>query len=412
MSGEILFLAHRLPFPPNRGDKIRSHHILTALAALAPVHVASFVDNPDDWAHEGDLAAIAASYRLVSRSRPLIVAGCEALLRGEAVSIAAFGSAALANYVEDILRTRPISAIYVFSGQMGQYVPAGFSGRLVVDLVDVDSAKFESYAAGGSGLRAWIDAREGRLLQAEEQRLANASAVTLLVSEAEAELLRSRLRGPAREKVRALGNGIDTASFNPAAPMAEHPLDENPGPHLVFTGQMDYAPNVEAAMRVIRHILPESRREWPGARFHVVGRAPSKELLAHDGQGGVRIWGEVPDVRPFLAGADIAIAPLVLARGVQNKVLEAMAMACPVVLTPGAATGIGAQDGVHFRVGDSDAELTQCVRAMLEDPARARAMGTAARQFVVEQRGWAAMLADLPDIMGLPRPEKASRNAA
>ncbi|OJW65093.1 MAG: glycosyl transferase family 1 [Sphingomonadales bacterium 63-6] len=412
MSGEILFLAHRLPFPPNRGDKIRSHHILKALAALAPVHVATFADTPDDWAHEGDLAALASSYSLVARSRPLIVAGCEALLRGEPVSITAFGSAALANYVEEVLRTGPISAIYVFSGQMGQYVPEGFSGRLVVDLVDVDSAKFESYAAKGSGVRAWIDAREGRLLQAEEQRLANASAVTLLVSEAEADLLRSRLQGPAREKVRALGNGIDTVNFDPAAHMAEHPLEGEPGPHLVFTGQMDYAPNIEAALRVIRHILPELRREWPAARFHVVGRAPSKELLAHDGQGGVHIWGEVPDVRPFLAGADIAIAPLALARGVQNKVLEAMAMACPVVLTPGAATGIGAQDGVHFCVGESDAELTQCVRAMLDDPARAKAMGLAARQFVVEQRGWEAMLADLPEIMGFPRPDKASRNAA
>ncbi|HTN14039.1 MAG TPA: TIGR03087 family PEP-CTERM/XrtA system glycosyltransferase [Sphingomonadaceae bacterium] len=412
MSGEILFLAHRLPFPPDRGDKIRSHHILKGLARLAPVHVATFADADSDWEHEGELAALAASHCLVKRGKPLALAGVEALLRGEAVSLAAFSNAALSRYVDEVLKNRPISAIYVFSGQMGQYVPESYSGRLVVDLVDVDSAKFEAYARTKAGPRAWIDAREARLLRAEEERLASRAAVTLLVSDAEAELLRSRLSEPARAHVRALGNGIDTKYFNPAAILPLLVMKEEEVPHIVFTGQMDYAPNVDAAMRVIRHILPELRRDWPKAQFHIVGRAPVRELLGYDGRDGVRVWGEVPDVRPFLSGADVAIAPLSIARGVQNKVLEAMAMACPVVLTPGAATGIDAQEGVHFLVEESDHGLAARIKAVLADSMAAKGIGKAAREFVIEQRSWDAMLADLPAIMGMPDPTEARRDAA
>lgn len=412
MSGEILFLAHRLPFPPDRGDKIRSHHVLKGLAELAPVHVATFADAESDWDHEGELAALAASHCLVQRTKSVTLAGAEAILRGEPVSLAAFSSAALARYVDEVLRSRPICAIYVFSGQMGQYVPESFSGRLVVDLVDVDSAKFEAYAEGGRGPRAWIDAREGRLLRAEEERLACRAAATLLVSDAEADLLRSRLSDPTRASVLTLGNGIDTKYFNPAATLPLLAMKEEAGPHFVFTGQMDYAPNVEAAQRAITDILPDLRRDWPQAQFHIVGRAPVRELLEHDGVGGVRVWGEVPDVRPFLAGADVVIAPLNIARGVQNKVLEAMAMACPMVLTPGAATGIGAQDSVHFAVAESNQGLAARIRALLADNRAAKAMGRAARQFVIERRGWAAMLADLPAIMGMAGPDEARRDAA
>lgn len=402
---EILFLAHRLPFPPDRGDKIRSHHVLKALAKLAPVHVASFVDREADWVHESELAQIAASHCLTARKKPLALAGIEAVLRGEPVSLAAFGSAAIDRYVEEVLETRPVSAIYVFSGQMGQYVPEDFEGRVIVDLVDVDSAKFEAYAAGKPFPCNWIDAREGRRLAAEEARLAQRADATLLVSEAEAELLRSRLPEPAN--VLALGNGIDTDAFDPAKTEPEA-LSE--GQHLVFTGQMDYAPNVAAALRAIEFILPAVRQHRPLAQLHIVGRAPTRELLVHHGKDGVHVHGEVPDVKPWLAAADVVVAPLSIARGVQNKVLETMAMARPVVLTPGAATGIEAEDGVHFAVAETDAALAVQVLALLANRGAAQAMGKAARQFVVKQRGWDAMLAELPAVMGFSKSGK--RNAA
>jgi sugar transferase (PEP-CTERM/EpsH1 system associated) len=407
---EILFLAHRLPFPPDRGDKIRSHHVLKALAKLAPVHVASFVDQDADWAHEDALADVSTSHCLAARTKPLALAGVEAVLRGEPVSLAAFTSGKLARYVDGLVAHRPISTIYVFSGQMGQYVPEDFDGRVVVDLVDVDSAKFEAYAAAKSWPRNWIDAREGRRLAAEEARLAELADATLLVSEAEADLLRSRLPNHSAANVLALGNGIDTAVFDPTMIEIEPLLAGEQAPQLVFTGQMDYAPNVAAALRAIEFILPAVRQHHPLAQLHIVGRAPTRELIAYDRRDGVRIHGEVADVKPYLAAADVVVVPLSIARGVQNKVLEAMAMARPVVLTPGAATGIGADDGVHFAVEESDAALAARILALLANRGAAQAMGSAARKFVAKHRGWDAMLAGLPAIVGFEK--KRSRNAA
>jgi len=202
MSG-ILFLAHRLPFPPNRGDKIRSHHLLRALAALAPVHVGCFGETAEDMAGEGALADLARSCCLVHRGKSLARAGLEAAASGRPVSLAAFASDRLRNWVQLTLAMRPIDTVFVFSGQMGQYVPDDFRGRVVIDLCDVDSAKFEAYAKGHGGPRAALYRREARLLAREEGRLARRADATLLVTEQEAALLRSRLTEPAN--VLALG---------------------------------------------------------------------------------------------------------------------------------------------------------------------------------------------------------------
>jgi glycosyltransferase involved in cell wall biosynthesis len=175
---------------------------------------------------------------------------------------------------------------------------------------------------------------------------------------------------------------------------------------------MDYPPNVAAALRAIERIMPLIRTAHPDARFHVVGRAPVPELLAREGRNGARIWGEVPDVRPFLAGADLVLTPLSLARGVQNKVLEAMAMARPVVLTTGAATGIPGEDGTHFAVADTDATLADRVVSLLADGATAARMGKAARRFVVQRMSWSAMLEPLADLVGRARQPKSHRDAA
>jgi polysaccharide biosynthesis protein PslH len=400
--GEILFIAHRLPFPPDRGDKIRSHHILRHLASLAPVHVATFADDDADFAQEAELAQLAASYRLVRRAKPLALAGVQALALRQPVSLSAFHDRALASYVASVLASRPISAIYVFSGQMGQYVPNTFTGRVIADLVDVDSAKFEAYAHKRGAIRTWINAREARLLAQEEARLAARAAVTLLISPAEADLFRKRLPSTVQADVRVLGNGIDSAVFAPARVEPEPRMLAMGGPRLIFTGQMDYAPNVDAVRRVMDRILPRIRAVRPDASFHVVGRNPAPELLARDGQGGCHVWGRVEDIRPWLAAASLALVPLEIGRGVQNKVLEAMAMALPVVLSEEAATGISARSGEHFAVAQGDEALAQAVLALLDEPDRARALGAAARRFVAENVSWDAALAPLAGMLGGP----------
>lgn len=416
--GDILFLAHRIPFPPDRGDKIRSHHLLKALADIAPVHVGCFADTVSDLAHEHLLAEISASHCLIRRRKTMAVAGAQALAARKPVSLTAFDHRALHGWVRQTLVANQIDTIFVFSGQMGQYVPDGFQGRVVIDLCDVDSAKFESYGQSGKFPRNWIDAREGALLAAEEARLAQRAHLTVLVSAAEAALFRSRIPASSADNVMVLGNGIDAGFFDPQSAPPHSDLASAPGPHFVFTGQMDYAPNIAAAQRVMSRFLPRIREIHPGAQFHVVGRAPVARLLAQDGQGGVRVWGEVPDVRPFLSAADIVIAPLEIARGVQNKVLEAMAMARPVLLTPEAATGIHAEDGVHFAVEADDDALVSRALALIADLPATAIMAAAARRYVTDHQSWPAMLAHLGPIIGRPaasrpaRPHAGTRDAA
>lgn len=397
---EVLFLAHRIPFPPDRGDKIRSHHVLKAIARMAPVHVACFADDEADPVAEQELAEIAQSHCLIRRAKPLALAGLEALASRRPVSVAAFRDRRLADWVERLVDSRPISVIYVFSGQMGQYVPQRFRGRVVADFVDVDSAKFEAYARKMHGPMRWVNAREGRRLRAFEAKLAARGDCSLLISKEEAALFRSRVPLPA--DIRVLANGIDSHAFDPAIIDAEPRLAAIAGPKLIFTGQMDYAPNIEAVRRVTDRILPRVRKRAPNVSFHVVGRNPPAALLARDGLEGVRIWGEVDDIRGWLRGADLALVPLEIARGVQNKVLEAMAMALPVVLTTGAVTGIGGVDREQFRIADSDDALASAILGLLSDPDAAKAMGSAARRFVIQRMSWAAALAPLPEILGLP----------
>ncbi|MDP5103761.1 MAG: TIGR03087 family PEP-CTERM/XrtA system glycosyltransferase [Erythrobacter sp.] len=394
--GEILFLAHRVPFPPDRGDRIRSHHLLKALAGLAPVHVGCFAEG--DRAGEADLAAIAASHCIVPRGKPLALAGIEAVLTGKPVSLTAFHSRKLAAWVRGTIAARNITAIVVFSGQMGQYVPDDFTGRVVIDLCDVDSAKFASYAEAGE--KVWLNAREARLLAGEEERFGHRADATILISQAEAALYRSCLINPAAVNIQVIGNGINAAFFDPVGIVPQPVIAGLPGPHFTFTGQMDYRPNEQAALWVIEALMPKLRARYPTAMFHVVGRNPTGKLMAYHGTPGVQIWGEVPDVRPFIAAADMVLAPLLIARGVQNKVLEAMAMARAVVVTPDAATGIAAQDGAQWLVSPPDAEaMCGVIAPLLADPDGRAQLGAAARQFVLDHHGWDAMLAPLADMV-------------
>ncbi len=410
---EILFLAHRVPFPPNRGDKIRAHHLLQKLVGLGPVHVGCFSESAEDRACSDQLNGVAATHCIVERTKPLVLAGVQAMLSGKPVSLAAFHSAQLEAWVRATIAARPISAIVVFSGQMGQYVPRDFDGRVVIDLCDVDSAKFESYADAGK--QVWLNGREGRLLAREEARLATRAHATVLISDAEAELFRARVPPAPRARIEVIGNGIDADLFNPAEVTPHPQMSPASGPHLVFTGQMDYPPNEAAALWAIQQLMPDLRKRHGGATLHIVGRNPTAAIQRHNVAPGVRIWGEVSDVKPFLAAATCVIAPLLIARGVQNKVLEAMAMARPVLLSPQAATGIDAQDDVHWMVSEADPHtmLTR-IEALLSKQDRGAAMGAAARRFVLEHHAWDAMLSPLD---GIVRSESAqsdtkTRNAA
>lgn len=400
VADEVLFLAHRIPWPPDRGDRIRSWHLLQALASRAKVHCGCLVEGKVLPGQVEAISGVTDSWCLARRSPSLGLAAVAALASGRPISVAAFSSGQLRNWVREMLDTGRIGTIFAFSGQMAQYVPDHFRGRVVMDFVDVDSAKFAAYAAGA---RSWavraIHTREARVLSAFEQRAAHRADMSLLVTAEERDLFVSRLADPVGCAVAALGNGIDAGHFSPDAVIAE-PALAGAGPQIVFTGQMDYAPNVAAVALFAREVMPVIRERYPDARFAIVGRAPIAEVRALEGLNGTRVTGEVADVRPWLLGADVVTAPLLIARGVQNKVLEAMAMACPVVLTTAAATGIGGTDGENFAIADGAEALAARVLALIDDRDAARTMGAAARAFVLANAGWDQVLAPLPAMMG------------
>lgn len=398
---EILFLVHRAPWPPDRGDRIRSWHMFEALARLAPVHVAALADNALEAAIAREkMAPLCRSLAIEVRkvSRPVALA--QAVLRGEPVSNRLFRNAALARHVEALLARGGITHIVVFSGQMAQYVPADFGGSVLMDFVDVDSAKFATYAEQDKRQPLnWIHAREARTLGAYEAEVARRVDTSLFVSEAEAALFRSR-SGLRADKVRAVENGIDTDRFDPALPFDAVATGE--GPLAVFTGQMDYRPNIDAVRWFAADILPLIRERHPQARFAIVGRAPTDEVRALEALPGVTVTGEVPDVRPWLAAADAVVAPLLLARGVQNKLLEAMAMARPVVASAAAAEGIDARPGEHLLVAEDAGAIADAICSLFDDRPEAAKMGQAARARMIAHYGWDARLAPLAELLGLP----------
>ncbi len=382
----LLFLAHRIPFPPNKGDKIRSFHLLRHLSARYEIHLGAFVDDPDDWQFQDALKPWCASIKLLPLNpRRARLASLTGLLTGEALTLPYYRSVELKRWAAGLAASGKVTRGLAFSSAMAQFMPAGLSRR-VLDMVDVDSDKWTQYAMTQRWPLSWVYAREGRKLAEWEARAAQDFDATLLVSHDEAALLQQRAP-QARHKIGAFENGVDADYFSPAR---DYP---NPYPSdvrgIVFTGAMDYWPNIDAVTWFADRIFPAVRGAVPGAQFTIVGSRPSEAVGALARQPGVVVTGSVADVRPYLAHAACAVAPLRIARGVQNKVLEAMAMARPVIATPQAAEGIRAEAGRDYVLAQGEADFAHAVVAQLQS---ARSVAPA-RDCILAHYDWARNLA-------------------
>jgi sugar transferase (PEP-CTERM/EpsH1 system associated) len=394
---ETLFLAHRIPYPPDRGDKIRSWQMLRHLVGLGPVHLACFADD------EADAACLPALRKALGgrlgeahvevRRTGKAEAAFRALLSGKPVSLTAFDSSALRAFVARMAARAQIGAIFAYSGQMAQFVPQGAPQRFVMDFGDVDSAKFEAYA-DQSGAMAPVYRREARKLLAFERATAKRADISLFVSESEAALFRAQAGLPDAD-IRVLQNGVDLDYFDPGALVAPA---RAPHPLIVFTGQMDYPPNVDAVAWFAGEVLPLV----PDATFAIVGRKPVEKVRRLAGRR-VIVNGAVDDVRTWLAAADLAVAPLRIARGIQNKILEAMAMARPVVASAAAFAGIEAEPDRDLVVADGAQAQAKAIAGLLADPRRAAAIGASARRRMEQAYRWESRLAPLDAMMTADR---------
>jgi len=401
---KLLYLVHRIPFPPNKGDKVRSYHLLKHLAGRHEVHLGTFIDDPDDEPHLPRVRALCAgpnAARLTPRIAKL--ASLRGLLTGEALSLPYYRDAGLQAWVRETAPRVGFDAVVVFSGVMAQYVPNGL--RHMVDFVDVDSAKWRDYAPEHSWPLSWLYRREGeRLLDFERDAAATVDA-SLFVTEAEAALFR-RAAPALASRVGVMQNGVDADFFSPAnAGASPYPSG---GPVLAFSGAMDYWPNIDAVTWFANEILPAIRRVVPDVRFWIVGMNPAPAVQALAGEDVV-VSGTVPDVRPYLAHADLVVAPLRIARGIQNKVLEAMAMARPVVAARACVEAIEAREGHELLAAESAEDYAQAVSNLLQQAEHAAAVGAAGRQRVLDAYSWDARLAGIDQVLeGLHAPQAAS----
>ncbi len=386
----LLYLVHRMPYPPNKGDKVRSYHLLRHLTARHRVFVGTFIDDAADEGHIETLRGLCSGLH-VARLHPLRarLASLAGLLTGRALTLHYYRHAGLRRWIEQTLRQESIDAVVIFSSSMAQYAELPGTRPVLVDFVDVDSAKWSAYAKEHRWPMSWLYRREGARLLSYERAVASRSRRGFFATEKETQLF-LELAPECEGRVEPMGNGVDGQYFSPqdgrASPFAEGETA------LVFTGAMDYWPNVDAVCWFAGEVLPLLLKTRPGLRFHIVGRAPTAAVRALAGEHVV-VSGTVPDVRPYLQHAAVVVAPLRLARGIQNKILEAMAMARPVVAAAGCVAALDARTGTEIVAAEEAPDYAAAIERLLADPAAADALGQAGRARVLRSYTWAAHMA-------------------
>ncbi|MDD5611568.1 MAG: TIGR03087 family PEP-CTERM/XrtA system glycosyltransferase [Gallionella sp.] len=394
---ELLFLAHRIPYPPNKGDKIRSFYLLKHLSRHFRVHLGAFVDDPDDWKHVEALSGmVSGELKLLPlQAGAAKLRSAKGLFSGEPLTPPYYHDDAMQAWIAHLIAARPIRQAVVFSSAMAQYLEAYPDIGRIVDFVDIDSDKWRQYAERKAWPMNWVYRREARTLLEYERHIAASFAAATFVSSAEAELFK-QLAPECAGHVGYYNNGVNLDYFS-----ANWEFD-NPYPQgqrtLVFTGAMDYWANVDAVSWFAREVMPALRRRFADLHFYIVGSRPTAEVQTLAGEG-ITVTGSVPDVRPYIAHAAISVAPLRIARGIQNKVLEAMAMSKPVVVSPQALEGITADTAHELILAEDAAAFIALISAQLTEPDAA--IGLAARRCVERLYSWDTSLGRLDALLGV-----------
>lgn len=396
----VLFLAHRLPFPPNKGDKIRSFHILNYLAKRHELYLACLVDDDADVRIAREIEARVRRIvwkRIRPRWRKALAV--RSLVSSTPITVDYFYSRALQRQVDEIVDSVDIDAVICFSSPMAEYVfrSRHAEGKLrrarrVMDLIDVDSCKWRQYAERSSGWRAWVYRYEATHLAKYERGIARSFDRVLVVSEPERRMFPVEAE---HSNIEVMPNGVDLEYFRPT----KGQVDDRGHPTIVFTGVMDYWPNVEGMTWFVQSVLPRVRAAVPDVELLIVGSRPTKEIERLASQRGVVVTGFVDDVRRYVGRARVCVVPLRIARGIQNKVLEAMAMGKAVVCTPQAHEGIRAQAGRDLVVAKGEEEFASATIDLLRDSEKAALLGVNARQCVEHNYAWETNLAVLDRLL-------------
>ena len=387
----VLFLTHRLPYAPNRGDRLRAYHTLQWLRDHASVELVSLVHDDEEAGHVDDLRAFVSHVTAlrVPQIRNYLRA-CATLLTAAPLTHTLLDANGFASTLARIIDVRRPDVVFAFGSGMAQFALAPpLSGiPLILDLVDVDSRKWRDLAAVSRPPLSWVYRREARTLGAFEARASSRAVATLVVNEREAALAREL--APAAN-VQVIANGIELERLRPPGPPAD-------GERVVFCGVMNYAPNDQGMRWFINEVWPTVRKERPKATLAIVGADPQRSLRALcPADPRIELTGRVPDVRPWLWESAIAIAPLHVARGVQNKALEAIAAGLPIVTTTAVAEGLPEDAAPALTVADLAPQFAQSVIDLLAaSPPTRRARSAAAN---LSRLTWANTLRNLAQML-------------
>jgi len=397
---KLLYLVHRIPYPPNKGDKIRSFHFLKALAEHYQIFLGTFIDDPDDQQHVQALKSYCQEVCCLTLQPTMAkIKSLTGLFSNQALSVPYYRNRDLQAWVDRTIREQGIERVLIFSSPMAQYLEKHSGLHFVADFVDVDSDKWRQYADNKPWPASWIYRREARKLLDFETRIAGQADATVFVSEQEAALFKT-LAPLQADKIGFVNNGVDTEFFDPALAFESPFADEQAA--IVFTGAMDYWANVDAVMWFAKQVWPSIKARQPAARFYIVGSKPSKDVLQLAAQDDTAIvTGRVDDVRPYLAHARLVVAPLRIARGIQNKVLEAMAMAKSIVATSAAMEGIVTDADLHIAVADEPIPFADQVVQSLERPLQPAVSN---RDFVQVHYSWQHSAGELRTLLSKPEP--------
>ena len=394
---DLLFISHCMPWPLNKGEKIRAWNIIQHLQRNFRVHLGCVVKDPADMEHVERLRSVCASVGAFAIDKRRQTVG--ALLRarpGRPLMPDFYFDRALQRWVDESFAKLAVDMTYIYTVAMAPYVPQPARGHYVLDAIDVDSEKWAEYAAKSRFPMRAVWAREARALLAYERRAAALCERTFFVSEPEAARFRA-LAPEVADRIAAIELGVDLAYFSPES---AHPWPFGaPGPCLVFTGNMDYWPNADAVIWFAHEVMPLLRAQTPGLRFWIVGANPVRAVTALAAIPGVHVTGRVSDVRPYVSHAAAVVCPLRIARGVQTKVLEGLAMGKPVIASSPAFEGVRARPGIDLLVADGAVAFKAAVATVLrgERPD----LSPAARQTMETNYAWPAVLARLDDYLAV-----------
>lgn len=387
----VVFLCQRVPWPPDRGDRITTWHFLQHLLARgAEVRIGCFQEEDRDQAAVDFLRTRCAEVVAprLSRSKAKLLS-TRGLLTGEALTLPFFRSRELQRAVAKWSESPP-DLVYVYSSSMAQYAMQHPANAKVMQFAELDSDKWRQFAAVSGALGKWIYGREAKKLLAFEADVARKFSRSLVVSEVEKELFEKCIPGVVPG---VLPNGVDIEHFKSQGDSERHPRT------AVFTGVMDYEPNVDGVCWFVEACWPALRERFPDAELLIVGSKPIAKVQALASQPGITVTGRVETTPPYFDKSSVAIAPLRLARGVQNKVLEAMSMGLPTVASPQASQGLGDVPESALTVADGAQATIEGVSAWFADPDRARRDGEAAAEWVRKDWRWERMYERLDAIL-------------